>query len=303
MPADGLLIHIGYHKTGTTFLQEYVFDGKCTNLKMPWHMYDMEIGFSLANPFEFDPQAMRRELQPGMDEARAEGLMPILTHETLSGNVYAGGADGRVIADSLKATFPEARVLILIREQKSILRSIYKQYVRVGGTSSIKRFLSPPPRHLLPLFHRRHFEYHHLIKYYFSLFGRDNVMVVPFEHFKSDNDAAVDRICEFAGAQKLTEVPKTKSNSALGAFTVSLQRRFSFLFYRTAFNPAAPLHFPWLRRCFHRFDARVGYHFNGPFERRLKRRIAEAVGDHYRQSNRATSELLGIDLEELGYDL
>ena len=42
---------------------------------------------------------------------------------------------------------------------------------------------------------------------------------------------------------------------------------------------------------------------NQAIETRQRRRIAEEVGDKYRASNRRTSELIGIDLAQYGYDV
>ena len=62
----------------------------------------------------------------------------------LSGHPYSGGYDSRMIADRVAEVFPEARILIVIREQRSMIVSTYKQYVNAGGearlsTSSSRR--------------------------------------------------------------------------------------------------------------------------------------------------------------------
>jgi len=49
--------------------------------------------------------------------------VPVLSAERLSGNPDSGGYDSVHVAEYLAATFPEARVLIVIREQADMLVS------------------------------------------------------------------------------------------------------------------------------------------------------------------------------------
>jgi len=42
----------------------------------------------------------------------------------------------------LQATIPDGRVLIVVREQRSMLLSLYQQYVKVGGVRRLKGYIN-----------------------------------------------------------------------------------------------------------------------------------------------------------------
>jgi hypothetical protein len=136
----GPLVHIGYHKTGTTWLQRYVFGSS-------------EAGFSqvagaqrfiAVNAFGFRAGRIRREMERRVNKAQVQRLVPVLSSERLSGEPHFGGYDSEIIADRLAAVFPDARILVVIREQTSMFLSIYKEYIRRGGAASLKQYLAAP---------------------------------------------------------------------------------------------------------------------------------------------------------------
>ena len=54
-----------------------------------------------------------------------EAKVPVISHERLSGYPHSGGHDSKEIAHRLAAVFPNAKVVIVIREQKSMILSNY----------------------------------------------------------------------------------------------------------------------------------------------------------------------------------
>ena len=73
-----------------------------------------------------------------------EGLSPVVSFERFSGNPFSGGYDSKEIADRLVRVFPDARVLVIVREQRSMIVSTYKKYVREGGALPPSKFMRPP---------------------------------------------------------------------------------------------------------------------------------------------------------------
>src|SRR5262245_6185327 len=95
-------------------------------------------------PLEFDAAAVRATFEPALRKIRDQGLLPVVSNERLSGHPSSGGYDSKEIADRLAAVFPEGRVLIVIREQHSVIESVYKQYVLAGGPSPFELFVDAP---------------------------------------------------------------------------------------------------------------------------------------------------------------
>ena len=183
-----VLIHIGYHKAGSSWLQQHLFDRESAGFG--W------LGKSARNPvrrfvdddpLDFDPAALRAELGPLLDRQRGRGLLPVVSMERLSGHPFSGGYDCKEIADRLVAVLPEGRVLVVVREQRSMIVSTYKQYVRAGGAARPEQFLDPPrsKSRRVPWFDARYFEYDRLLRHYVELFGAERMLCLPFEQFVS----------------------------------------------------------------------------------------------------------------------
>jgi hypothetical protein len=164
-----VLSHIGYHKTGTNWLQRRFFSDPETGYRWLGKRPASHPvrSFVRDRPFEFDPPAVRAALDPLLAEAEEAGLLPVISLERLSGSALSGGYDSREIAERLHLVFPDARILVAVREQRSMLVSTYKGYVQQGGAASLASFLDPPRSRSVrvPLFDARFLEYDRLVSY------------------------------------------------------------------------------------------------------------------------------------------
>jgi hypothetical protein len=302
------LVHVGYHKTATTWLQQSLFVDAGAGF-ISWDRDDLLERIVLVPPFGFDPKATRSFFTARLAEAATAGLVPAFSHERLCGNPHSGGYDAPLLGERLAAVLPSARILIVIREQKRAIASCYKQYVTEGGPQSVGRYLDPPRsgRARIPLFRFSHFEYHHLIGHYQRLFGRENVLVLAYESLQRDPDAFAARITSFAGANPEPGVSTAARHVSPSALAAALQRPANFLLVRDTLNPTGRLEGPRshraLRRACAALDSVAPRALREACERRLQERVNVTVADRYRASNRSTRDLTGIDLGDHGYDL
>lgn len=297
------LLHIGYHKTGSTFLQRRVFPEPGFSLVARSKV--LRPAFVECDPFAFDARAAREALRPGIDKAREDGLVPVLSAERLSGNPHSGGYDSRQTAERLAAAFPEARVLVVIREQAQMLVSAYKQYVKRGGPGTLRQYATPASKERrVPLFDFRFFEYHRLVGFYRGLFGAEDVMVLPYELLRADPGAFLGRIGAFAGAEARASDPEPVKVSP-SALSLSLARRANRWVVRSDLNPAPPFEREGADRALVRLSLRADEKLPAAWRERAERALlAEAEGlaeGLYAESNDATSELAGLDLGKFGY--
>jgi hypothetical protein len=307
-----ILLHIGYHKTGSRWLRFLFFGNPDTGFGWvdksgPDHPVRRLVG---ARPLEFDAEASRAEFEPLLRRIVDAGLSPVVSFERFSGNPFSGGYDSKEIADRLAQVFPDARVLAVVREQRSMILSTYKQYVREGGALPVTKFMLPPTSRSMrvPWFDLRHFEYHHLLAYYGRLFGPERVLALPYEQFVADPRSFVEQIARFAGRPldeaKLGSLPfDSKTNPGPPATAIAVRRWLNGLGVRSDLNPAPPLASPAFWRLGKRID-RLGlapHRTVAAEEEKLRRAIAETVGDRYVESNRRTSGLIGVDLGAYGW--
>lgn len=301
-----LLLHIGYHKTATTWMQRSLF--------RPDHGYRQigghdEVFEFLVRPhdLDFDAAAARAALRPGLDRL-GPGEVPVLSSEILSGLPFDGARESASYAARLKAAFPEARILISIRSQRAILASVYMQYVRRGGTMSPKRFFHHDPGLGYFGFDPAHFEYDRLLGRYQALFGAGNVHVLTQESLRPDPEPALRalaRFCDNALYAGLAPDASGAEGASDPEYAVPLLRRVNYLRAGPINrNPAMPL------------GALGDLLFRGtgylarraPVKRLLggKRPVSAEVrrdfGGRYAESNRRLAALLGPETDLTGYE-
>jgi hypothetical protein len=202
MPAP-VAVHVGYHKTATTWLQRDVF---------PHHprLHPYVEGRVWNDPFlhcivaetdrEFDAERARVAYETGL--LRLAGLGPsdvvVVSAERLSGHAASGGYDTYRIAGRLHATLPEARVLIVVRSQIDMIESEYRQLVGEGYPGRISSLWSSD-RWKTTAFDLGHYEYDGLVREYQQRFGADQVAVFTYEGIVAERDRFLDRLADFLG--------------------------------------------------------------------------------------------------------
>lgn len=286
------LIHIGYHKTGSTWLQRQVFEQQ-PGLDV---VTREEIVATFIDRPSFGPAVFGREGRDGQ---------LLLSHERLSGHPFSGGFDSEVIARRLAQVFPDGRVLIVIRHQPDMLRAIYAQYVRRGGPLPLARFVADSENwHRQPHFRFDFLEYDRLIELYHGLFGRDQVTTVPYELLRKDRSAFVDRVSSFA-QQPLTAVDQASVNPSLSSAMLAPNRLANRVVSNPGFNRGATIvdeHlYSRLGRALRRVDDSLPESVSERLSARHRAQIDVLVGDRYLESNRRTSELADVDLASFGW--
>jgi Sulfotransferase family len=311
---DPVLLHVGYHRTATSWLQKNVFADQAagfgwTGKKAVDHPVRQVISLRWS---EFDADALRGRFDELIEPIRAGGHVPVVSFERLSGHAASGGHDSAQIAERLKAVFPEARVLVVMREQRSAILSNYKMYVKAGGAATLRDFLVPAttPNRRLPTFDFEFFEYHHLLERYRRLFGAENVLALLYEQFVEDARSYVRSIATFAGRPPadslLDSLPYGESQHGSPSTSELRTQRVLNHFIRSELNPTPALDLR--RRNVLRKLAR------GPaaamltrgrsaqrLEEALRDDVEELVGDRYRDSNRRIAELTQIDVARYGW--
>jgi len=308
------LLHIGFHKTASSLLQQRLFDRAELGLRLLENdRRRIHDAFVLRGALEpVDPE-MQAALRAEAAEAAASGLSLVVSHERLSGYPASGGFDQGMIAERLKAVFPEARVLILIREQRAMLYSMYLQTLSDGGVLGLKRFLAPPEPGLLraPLFRFDFYDYDRVIARYQALFGAENVLVLPFEALRTAPDATARHLIAHAAG------PERAAAYAAGGLSASVNRgrplafqalrRVMNMALRNQLSPNGLVSVPvtHVERAVRAVlpAAEILRPLDGLLKTRMQRRIAAACAGRYAASNAETARLTGLDLSAYGYEM
>ena len=146
-------VHVGYPKTGTSFLQLEVF--------------------------------------PKIREGNRD--ICIISRENLIGDCFSlDVSDMGAIVRLIKKFYPDAKIILGIREIGGMLVSLYSQYVKEGGHLKQKDFFKQK-------INMERYNHKRYIGMLYDLFGESNVFVYDFKDFKDDIDSVIFSLCSFIG--------------------------------------------------------------------------------------------------------
>ncbi|MDF2232646.1 sulfotransferase [Albimonas sp. CAU 1670] len=212
------LIHVGPHKTATTWLQDVVLgpkDGE--ELVYCFDFPATHEAFLRPAWGDFDPRRARARLSPWLERSEETGLPLIVTDETLSGYPFHHRFDREVAALRMAEAFPRARILVTIREQKAVIDSMYGQYLRYGYSSPIEEFVDPGDDKgaLRPILERAYYDYDRLLDLYEGLFGAGRVLMLPMEWMTRNPTEAMARLSAFIGAEITAPAPTSPRHARM----------------------------------------------------------------------------------------
>jgi hypothetical protein len=303
------VIHIGFHKTATTFLQQTVFGDPAMGYSADYPPGLIIDCFIQRHRSKFDAAAVRADFLAKADPR----LVPVISHEQLSGHFNGGLVMVRDTPRRIKETFPEGRIVIGIREQASLIRSLYGQYVMRGGIWSIEEFLGPktPQPGFRPPCDVERFEFDLTVREYLDLFGRESVLVLPYELLRRDQGEYVRTLQRFTGAEGSSEAVRPETldprNVGIGSWAYGIRRRLNRVLDRPpsskgrdGVRSSAYVRADGLLRV---LDRRMPPAIRHRHDAVLRARIAEHVAGHYAESNRRLASMTGLPLAAWGYEV
>ena len=194
-----LHLHLGIHKTASTFLQRRFFPAlggvryvSARGPLRPWLHAILR-----DDDLDFDPGASRRALDAAFDTEPGHAAPRVVSDEQLYGSPYDGGATRTRTLDRLAQVAPDAHVHVVFRRQPDQLRSLYLQYVKTGGGASVEEFLTHRgwPLHVTP----GYFRYAEYVEALQARFTASRVHVYLFEDLRADAEGWLRAWCGALG--------------------------------------------------------------------------------------------------------
>lgn len=308
LPRAQPLVHIGYHKTGTTWLQNHVFVPE-RGYQAPWTVRSGEAieHLVLSNEFRFQPETVRSAFQTALDPAA--GQVPVISHEDLCGYPVLHRYYGASVARRLHAVFPGARILMVVREQRSALLSLYRQYIKQGGQWPLAVFIGSGAERpgFRPICRLDHLEYHLLVEHYQALFGPEQVLVLPYEWLREDPLGFENAIHDFVANPTRATEHLPAANVGEGGVALAGRRIFNRFYQRSPlWNghwQSLPLGYRAGNKACQWLNRAVPRRWHQRVETALRAQINDRVGDYYRESNQRLASLMGRDLSRWDYRL
>jgi Sulfotransferase family len=298
------VIHIGFPKTGTTALQRGFFPRlePFVYLNSRLREHDMRLRPLLNQLREVgDDEYPEAELSEFLTNAAGGGPF-LISDEELSWPRRGSIDLATRTATRLHGLAPDARILICVRHQGSMIRSLYSLYVQKGGSETFARYLD---RHQAILENLR---YDRVVELYGAVFGGDRVKVMPYESLLTDPEGFLGELARFLSAEvRVDQAGLAVANRSLSRPSRWLLRHYNRLFRVSPFNPRPLLvaipEANRFRRLLHlRIDPWLFSRAPRGLPRSDQKRL-DSLLPTFAQSNLRLSRLTGLSLRELGYPM
>ncbi|MEM7208545.1 MAG: sulfotransferase [Pseudomonadota bacterium] len=238
-----VFVHMGLHKTATSALQQHYFNTLDKINFLTTRHPDSEILLKAIlrdDPINLDSKLIRSSF----DKLMATDKANLISNEALSGPPFSGLVEGGYdhrssVLSNLSNVLPDARIILVLRRQDRYAGSLYRQYVKSGGTRDIERYYgynqSRPA-----CFNRNRFDFRTYIQHITETFGRDRVLVLLYEDFVSDLPGFLSNMSDFVGIDFPVKTIKRENKTSFGSFGINVTRYMNFII-RNLVNPGAPL--------------------------------------------------------------
>lgn len=246
-----VFIHLGIHKTASTFIQTQLFTSlKSTKFLNRQEIKDFKNYILHADDFDFTVNEARNIFNSIIESYHyTENFL--ISDEEFYGNPYMGGIDRKRIIDRLILVFPDnIYFMIFLRNQVSLMLSLYSYYIKSGGTANIKNFLYYKKYPLI--INEGHFKYDAYLDYIIQKTSRNKLKVLLYEDFVKYQSQTIAEILEFVEEPIFSvELNSKKTNKSL-SYSMLKYVRFFNKFVKSSKQPflLLPKHFHGVMRIF-----------------------------------------------------
>lgn len=314
-----ILIHIGYHKTGTTWLQEELFNSteineldtlSVTETKhstLAFHfIYDKDQ--YLLSPFDNNEDNIKQHIEDIICSKAIDNEKTwVMSHERLSGYPSSGGFDSQSIANRIKNIFPNAKIFIVIREQVDLITSVYFQYLKEGGVKNIFDYLNTSYDGMNTSFSPHHFYFNNLIQYYSELFGKEKLIVLPYELLKNDPSNFIKELEKTVNQNiNIDESSYNVYMNKTSDYYIKYNfRRLNKYLIKSSLNNYSNSSNKWRKKIvkviINSLSKIVPLSWDLKTKIKIQKEVKKWAGDRYIESNRELEKLINKDLKKYNY--
>jgi hypothetical protein len=211
---------VGHAKSGTTALYTMLKDHP--QIYMP----DLK-----------EPRFFARELHPGLERSSSHprtleeylALFEPASPQQRTGEASPSYLRSRAAASRIATLRPEARIVAVLREPASFLRSFHLQLLQahVETEKDLRRALAREPQRLQAsaredapieqgLLYSEHVRYVEQLRRFHAVFPAEQVLVLIYEDFQADNEGTVRQVLRFLEVDDTRPIESTAANPTVG---------------------------------------------------------------------------------------
>ncbi len=202
------LIHVGFSKTGSSFLKHwfnahpdlhYTSKEAIGGVLNTSSIYDYTRDRKLENTKCFVTSDSRIHCWRISDVDDADNWFD--EKDTLEHQ--------KKVCQILRGLVGDAKILVITRGFEGVLKSFYSSYVKRGGVNDLKGMLEAYHKdYIMPAYN-----YDDVIPLYIQDFGKENVLVLPYELLRDDLTLFLKEIEGFLGIDHMEYVPSLVNES------------------------------------------------------------------------------------------
>lgn len=229
--SENIIIHLGLHKTGSTYLQRIVFPQNAAQL-----------GFlSVRRKKELSDfgQYLLRENDITYSSKKAYALLTkdnlfkvtsdtrlLLSDEQFSGSPWNSAKDRKRNFDRLHELFPNAGYVLVLRNQEVLTQSLYLEYIKKGGTAHWSDFLTYKGNDL-DFSRGSYMQFYEYCEYVVSQIGGDRLKVLYYEELQENAAQFFSKMEAFIGEKIEIKATSETKNPSIGGIHAKRLRFFN----------------------------------------------------------------------------
>lgn len=292
-------IHIGYPKTATSWFKDFLYP-KIKNANI---IYNDNLDFDI------------HESKKGI---KIIGDFPEKEHRIIVSHKFSGLVDFQwdngkyrsYFAPQLKKSFPDAKIILFIRNQEHFLASAYSSYITHGGTYTFRKLYKNGDLTNGKMFSYEYLDYTLIIDQYIKFFGEENVFIYLYEEFQANRKEFLEKyIDQLHFEVDLDYINYKKYNQKLRKGFAGLYR-FANKFSRKGVQPKKcilnmPFLFFWLNK---RSSIKINnYIIWGKYldnKKVLGEELINEINEYYKEPNNKLINYKGCEsIRKYGYPL
>ena len=290
-----IYFHIGFHKTGTTYLQNNVFPN-ITGVSYVPRFAGLDLLNGLINHENYKKEQTLKLLMPYVKED-----VVVISFEGLVGQPFYSNTELSLRIAQRISLFENPHVIVTIRRQENIIDSLYRQFIQQGGKEYFVDFIDEENQ----IFDFDYCDYNRLISAYEKFIGTENISIFTQEELKQNPNETISRLLNVLGKSKsqLEKASGGHGNISMSNMSINLMRflnRFSSSsingidkkgFFKSSNLRMLMQHRvdPWILS---KISSKKSY---------LANDVRKKVKAYFQESNKILDSQFNLSLKELGY--
>jgi len=293
-----LYAHIGFCKTGTKTLQNQVFP----KLKTIDFYGDKDALACFYDLMFLDDLYYNEQKHIDFFNSASQNSHVLFSQEALTGFISFLGYSYRTKVAYRLQKIGFKKIIITIRNQKTVIESAYRQYIRKGGVLSFEKFFRNGNLFVENYFSLNQFEYWKLIQLYCSFFGKENVCILPLEHFTRNKKSYLKKI-EIEESVYNSNPVHNKGISNLSLKIMRFSNHFTHSYFKPSNLISNKISSYKVQKILSKTIDPLAFKFSANKKSIISENNKEPIFQYYKDGNQKLNQYYHLNLKDYNYPL